>query len=303
MAENRTALFSRKQPGGVWTVEDLREHPGAVWFVDSAVGVDSAGYGKNPDAPFATVDYAIGNCTASKGDVIYVMPGHAETCTAAVTMDVAGVSIIGLGRGKNRPALTASGAIDLITVTADDCHIENLRLLGASANVTALVNIAAADLSMEKLLFEPAATPLMTITVASGGHRFHLKDFKWIGSADGPDAFIDFESSASDDWIVEDGFINATNSGIDIAVFRAHEDTTAGGVIKNVVAIGVDAMFIDFNSSSAVGEGLIWDCACQTAGAVTATAVYDLGGYGMKNFGISDGANRAAILHPATSAT
>ena len=53
---NRTALFSRHQPGGVWTIENLVEHPGNVWFVNSADGTDGAGYGRNPDAPFATAD-------------------------------------------------------------------------------------------------------------------------------------------------------------------------------------------------------------------------------------------------------
>jgi len=32
---NRTALFSRNQPGGVFTINDLVNHPGNIWFVDS----------------------------------------------------------------------------------------------------------------------------------------------------------------------------------------------------------------------------------------------------------------------------
>ena len=68
----RTALFSRKQSGGVFTVDDLSEHGGDIWFVDSghAQASDSAGYGQNPDAPTATIDYAIGLATASNGDVM-----------------------------------------------------------------------------------------------------------------------------------------------------------------------------------------------------------------------------------------
>lgn len=301
----RTALFNRVQPGGVYTISDIEQHPGDVWFVNSATGSDTAGYGQNPDAPFATIDYAIGNCTDSQGDVIYVMPGHSETVTAAITCDKIGVSIIGLGKGRLRPAVTASGAIDAVTVTAANVHLKNLRLIGNTANVTALVNIAAADLVMEDLVFEPAATPVSTITVASGGHRFHLNGFKVLASANGPTMFMDFESSASDNWIVENGFINFLPNGLDTAVFRADVDTTSGGIIKNVVAIGLDAdvPFVDFNSSSAVGEGMIVDCTWQTRAASTATATYDLGGYGTFRVGVSDGPNRAAILHPATSAT
>lgn len=301
----KTELFVRKQPGGMFAVVNERMTTGNIWFVYSGTGSDATGYGYNPDAPFATVDYAIGKCTASQNDTIYVMPGHAETVTAAVTVDIAGISIIGIGNGRNRPALTVSGAIDLITVTAANAYIENLRLIGAAANATALVNIAAADLEMANMVFEPAETPVTTITVASGGHRFHLHDFKCIASANGPDYFMDFESSASDNWIVERGFINFTPNGLDHAVFRANVDTTAGGVIKDVVAIGLDAdvFFVDFNSSSAVGEGLIVNCHWQNNAASTIAATVDLGGYGIHMSGATDGPVRHTVLIPATSAS
>mgnify|MGYP006139353905 CR=1 FL=1 len=48
----------------------------------------------------------------NKGDVIVVMPGHAETVSGAagINCDVAGVSIVGLGRGAARPTITMSAA-------------------------------------------------------------------------------------------------------------------------------------------------------------------------------------------------
>lgn len=280
---------------------------GTVFFVDSghAQTADSPSQGRTPDTPFATLDYAIGRCTASNGDVIYVMPGHSETITTAALMDVAGVSVIGLGRGRNRPTFTGSGAIDVLNVTAANCHIENIRLLGASADVTALLNIAAADLTVEKVSFEPAETPLMSVTVASGGHRFHMKDCKWLSTANGPDCAIDFETSASDNWIVEDCFFNFVNAGLDLAVIRANADATAGGIVKNCVAIGLDAacLFVDFNSSHNVGEGLIVNSTWQHIAAATIANGVDLGGYGTSHeSGGNDGPTRAAAL-PATTAS
>ncbi len=281
---------------------------GNVFFVDSghAQASDSPSQGQTPGTPFATLDYAIGQCTASNGDTIYVMPGHAET-TTAMALDVIGVSVIGLGRGRNRPTFTATtAATDLLGVSAASCHIENIRLVGAASGNTALLNIAAADLTVEKVSFEPGATPLMSITVASGGDRFHIKDCKWLSSANGPDCAIDFESSASDDWIIEDCFFNFTNGGLDLAVIRANDKTTAGGIVKNCVAIGLDAtcLFIDFNSSSAVGEGIVVNCPFQTNAAATVANLVDLAGYGTAyENGImgSDGPNRGAPL-PATTA-
>jgi len=107
----RTALFSRQQPGGVFTVDDVGEHGGNVWFVGSDVSgaSDTAGYGQNPDSPFATLDYAVGMCTANNHDTIYLLPSHSETWTttgAKVVLDVAGVRIVGLGQGADRPTFS-----------------------------------------------------------------------------------------------------------------------------------------------------------------------------------------------------
>ncbi len=132
---NRTALFSQHQPGGVFTIADLTDHPGNIWFVDRghAAAADSAGAGKNPDAPFSTIDYAIGQCTASNGDVIYVMPGHTESITAAagIAADVAGISIIGLGVGATRPTVTIASTDNAgtWTVSADNVRIANIILI------------------------------------------------------------------------------------------------------------------------------------------------------------------------------
>lgn len=138
---NRTALFSRHQPGGVFTIADLADHPGSIFFVNSTGGVNSVGGGQNPDTPLATVDYAIGLCTASVGDVIYVMPGHTESLTAAaaIACDVAGISVIGLGVGDNRPIFTFASADNSATwtVSADDVRIHNIV---AVCNDDALTN-------------------------------------------------------------------------------------------------------------------------------------------------------------------
>lgn len=79
---------------------------GKIYFVHSGTGQDGAGAGVNPALPFATIDFAIGRCDPNKGDRIYVLPGHAETVTGDIDLDVAGVSIIGLGNGENRPIVT-----------------------------------------------------------------------------------------------------------------------------------------------------------------------------------------------------
>jgi hypothetical protein len=142
---NRTALFSRRQPGGVFTIDDIEQHPGEVFFVGSAVtgAADTAGMGRNPDKPFATLDYAIGKCTAGQGDVIYVLPGHTETFTATngFDADVAGIAIIGLGWGASRPTFTLDDTDAQVNIGAASVRVENLRFVAGISAVVAAVQV------------------------------------------------------------------------------------------------------------------------------------------------------------------
>ena len=123
----RSELFVRKQSGGLFVVNNETKVTGNIFWVDSGAGSDAAGYGGNPDKPFATLDYAIGLCTANNGDVIYVMPGHAETVSGAagIDFDVAGVTAIGLGEGPDRPTITMSAVASTIHFDAAGTHFEN----------------------------------------------------------------------------------------------------------------------------------------------------------------------------------
>jgi len=167
---NRTALFSRHQPGGVFTISELQDHPGDVYFVHSGTGTDAAGYGQNPDAPAATIDYAIGLCTASKGDTIYVLPGHAESVAAAagIDVDVIGVRIIGLGQGTLRPTVTFT-TVDTadIDIDAANCTIKGIRFVTDIASLVAPIDVNAAGFTLEdcEFLGNNAAAETNLITV------------------------------------------------------------------------------------------------------------------------------------------
>ena len=145
----KTELFVRKTSGGVFTVVNESLTTGNIYFVDSgsSTGGTSAGFGNSPDAPFTTIDSAINQTTANNGDVIYVMAGHSETLTgaSAITCDVAGVTIIGLGRGTARPTLLLdAGASVSIVVSAANVRWENVifsrscRYYGSNRRVCSL---------------------------------------------------------------------------------------------------------------------------------------------------------------------
>lgn len=148
-------------PGGTLTIEGQVTGlvPGTDYFVDSVDG-SNGNDGLSWAAPFATLDYAIGQCSASEGDRIFLAPWHAENLTAADTVDcdVAGVEIIGIRRGNQMPTFSTTAAAGSITVDAANVTIRNIKLV---AN------------------FETGTTKAMTITASGDGltlDNCHFRD-------------------------------------------------------------------------------------------------------------------------------
>lgn len=270
---NRTPLFSKHQPGGVFTVSDLPRHPGDIWFVDSGAtyAVDQAGNGVNPDYPFATLDYAIGQCTASNGDVIYVMPGHAESTSTAnaelFDLDVAGVSVIGLGSGDLRPTFTLAVATATVVMGAASCVLENIRLIGNISDLTAGLEIEAAAVgcTVRKCYFADSATNkdmLIGVAVAADADRLLFEGnvfnittggeatnaVKFAGGCDGlimrnnifygdwkgADGAVGLAGAASYGILVVDNFFVNEDASVGFCM-DLHASTT-GGVFRNFVA-------------------------------------------------------------------
>ena len=112
----------------------LSTHAGNIWWVDSGIGSDSGGADGTITRPFATIDYALGRCTASNGDIIMLAPGHSEAIsTADIDIDVAGVSIVAApgANGTLMPTITFTGTTDTtcMDITAANVVIAGIRFL------------------------------------------------------------------------------------------------------------------------------------------------------------------------------
>jgi len=140
--------------GGVPVLGDFPFTTGSVFFVHNSTGSDNANQnqGKVPSKPYKTLDYAVGKCTASKGDVIVLMPGHAENIIAAAgaNFDVAGVTVIGIGKGADMPKLTFTTATTAdIDIGAASITIKNVKFSCGVLNLTAPIDVNAADFTMQ----------------------------------------------------------------------------------------------------------------------------------------------------------
>jgi len=156
-----TKLFVRKQSGGMFAVIDKGLTTGNIWWVHSGTGTDGAGYGKNPDAPFASIEYAHTQATANNGDRIYVMPGHTETISAAAGrgLDTAGITIEFLGEGNARGSITfGTDAGADMDVDAADITLINPRFVAAIDALTGPIDVNAARFKMINATWQDGTT-------------------------------------------------------------------------------------------------------------------------------------------------
>lgn len=163
---------------------------GNIWFVSSGTGSDTANNGKSVSQPFATLDAADTAATASNNDVIYVLPGHSETLTAAAqtSLSKAGVTVIGLGVGRNRPIFNyTTSAAASFDVSGANYTLINLVFnpTGVSA-VTAAVNVTSADVSFldcEMQISTGTNACVLGILTAATATRLRVERCRFLGPA------------------------------------------------------------------------------------------------------------------------
>ncbi len=213
---------------------------GNTFWVDSGAG--SNGYEGSRADPFATLDYAVGKCTANNGDFIFIKPGHTESISSAgaLDLDVAGITIVGLGNGSDRPTFTLDTAttadidVDAANITVKNCIFEcDIDALAAG------IDVNAANFTMDGCDFNDLTTKNSLI---------------WIAGV----------AAASDMTI-----INCTNKGTATAgntcwISLAAQDHC---VIKNCVSEG-DFSLANIDCTAAPTDLLIEGCRLENANAV-----------------------------------
>ena len=150
----RNSLFDQQFPGGRHSLLNLNYFPNQVFFVDSTSSnkSDTVGSGINPDAPFATLAYAISQCTADKGDTIFCMPGHAENIVAAagIAMSIGGMRIIGLGKGAKRPTFTyITSTAATATIAGNDIYLNNMLFVNGIDALANMITISGKDVTID----------------------------------------------------------------------------------------------------------------------------------------------------------
>ena len=268
-------------------VPDAVKSDAAVWCVDSgsANTSDTADgrHGETWYTPFATIDYAIGRCTANSGDIILVAPGHSETKSATgalITADVAGVTIIGLGTGDDKPNLTLSHTGATIDITADNVTFEGFYVdITGVDSINAPFNVSGLYCTLRNNTFYAAdddgqTDVIVTVGIADGdANDLLIENCRFIAPVAGAASAItivkDMKNVVIRNCIIYGDF---SDSGIEIPA--------GGNASKNVLIDGCTITnlnsgdhAIQVNSTTCTGS--ISNCTLRADAAAT---VVDAGG-------------------------
>lgn len=262
-----TKLFGRNQPGGLFSILDREQFPeGNIYWVGSAVtgASDSAGFGRNPDAPFATLVYA--ETQAGTGDTILIMPGHTETLASAtgaavLALNVIGLQVIGLGGRNRKPAFLIDGhANNYVSVSGSGSVLKNLLFKAGHADIAAGLIVSDAGVEIVGCDFvENVATEnfLFSIKTSALADFLLIEDCRFISIDAAADAAIHLVG-ACNHVIIRRNYFNApyVTSAIEAITNACLDILIQDNVIRNIVEGNDLAGAIDLVAAS---TGMIVD--------------------------------------------
>jgi len=247
--------------------------PGDIFFVDSTNGSNSY-IGTKKKYPFSTLNYAISKCEADKGDVILLMPWHAETIedtgtasgatTDELVIDKGDINIIGLGHGSFRPTFTFEGADDACCVitAAPNVRIQNIVFAGNLADLANLMTVDGTSdgLTVEGCEFRDGGTAILEtihqINLATLCDRVTINNCRFFTFAAGSSTLANIEVATAVDHLR-------------IANCFFHGDVNTDGMIDGSGGAGTEWYIADnslFNLDAATGKCIVLNAG--TTGAV-----------------------------------
>jgi len=274
---------------------------GSVFFVHSGTGANG-NPGVDPARPLATIAFAIGLCTANKGDIILVMPGHAETIATAggITANVAGISIIGLGNGTNRPTLSFSAVGSTFAISAANVTVANLRVTSTVDEMVKMFHVTAAYATLDNIEhFETgSAQTIQFLLTTNAADYLTIKNCYHYQATAATAAQLWIQLVGVDNArILDNTFILTLQNGATCAVINATTAVVNCEIARNTIlqtggTTQVSAILLVATSTGHVHDNRVAAAVTTLAGTVALASAY-----GAENY-VSHTVNKNGILDP-----
>jgi hypothetical protein len=269
----------------------LNTHAGNVFWVNSNGG--SNGNKGTRFRPFATLDFAFERCTANNGDLILVAPNHAETITGAagIAHDVAGVSVIGLGVGNNRPRFLMDGGTTVTyAITADDAHVENIVFASGNSNVVTCFTTTKKGSTFVNLEFENNTTNedfltciKATSTTDNDSDNLTVIGCRWLTIDVDDLEFLEINATLRG-LVFRDNFIVTAGTASPAILVATGKLLTAADIGRNRLVNAMTANELFISNDGTTNTGIVWE---NYVGHADVTGAHDVGwdGGGFRLFG------------------
>lgn len=247
---------------------------------------------------YTTIQAAVNAAAAGRGDVVAVLPGYDHTLGRADSWATAGVSVIGYGRGLNRPIIRYTATTDEVGIGANNIRVSNLRFLAAvdSCDRALDFDTGFSGGQLDNCIFDYNATGNdFQVMVRAGQDRMRITDNFFGTEADtyGSGRGISVKTAADYSVISGNRFVGAfdtvgdtTNGAAAIALDTTDiaKATLLGLFVQNNTIVSTDTAVgaaIRLNGGGVTFRGIVTDnrvCSYDSAG--TDTVIVAIGGLG-----------------------
>jgi hypothetical protein len=264
---------------------------GLVFWVDSNAGF-AAGANGDIDNPFPTIVAALADSRLlTNTDVtIMVKARHAETVTAAGTLTIskAGVRILGLGRGRQRPtiSLTTATAANVV-ISGASTWLDNFVISSNNFDaIASVITVTGADCwisNCEFVMADAAEQTVLAITLGTGASRARIQGNTFGASDAGATAAISIIAAVDAVVIADNHFTgdygtaainNITAAATNIRILRnSYYGTNASEPIIEMItgATGIAAYNVSYGATFAAGGGIVGDAIAKFENYLTDT--------------------------------
>jgi len=276
---------------------------GQYFWVDSnATGPGTQGSFKNP---FTTLAAAYVACVASRGDVIIMKAGHAETIATntALTLNKIGVSVIGLGSGGLRPVITLTGTTAAVTiaVSAASQTFKNFIITSGVIELVTAFTVSAADVTLDSLEYRETSATFTILAFCTGTNaadRLTINNCKLISitTAAGNASCI-VGVVGQDDVVITNNLIQwiGANNAVTCGIYNAGAGLRWLIANNNFVITGGTSVTV-INATACTGLAA-YNNAGTAGTTITANYQFDAG-YSIQCF-VTDTVNANGMLDPA----
>jgi len=276
-----------------------------IW-VDSNNSMGGTGIGTFAN-PYRTLAAAYAACTASKDDVIIMKSGHAETIATntALTFSKIGVSVIGLGRGNRRPAITLTGTTTAATIAVSAANqlFRNFTITSGRDEMVSIWTITADYCTIDGVdyLDNAAASIASYVTTTTNGNFLTVKNCSIVNSVTATLAGACLMIVASDDTQILNNYIwwTNTNAATSCAIGCLGTASLRTRIIGNTIMVGGGNAVVGINTMAASTGLVAYNNTATTKTAVAACTVLTAT-YGIQNFA-TETVNTQGILDPVAT--